>query len=127
MIATASFYCRMNGWPVLYGGKIYYYYNPCHPFAKGPFAETSACIFNSTYGDFCEIGGWNTTIFHYDGDNLIAEYNGNNCGFQRTTTLVYLICDPFVESPQPMVLGMFSECSFGLAIRSKHLCPIPYS
>ena len=108
----------MNGWTISSDEGIYYYYNPCFPFYKGPL-YTTACIYNSTYGGYCEIGGWYTTDFSYNGVNVVAEYNGNDCGFQRTTTLVTLICDPFVESPEPTVLGRLTGSMFWLSIRSE--------
>ena len=53
---------------------------------------------------------------------MVAEYNGNNCGLQRTTTVVNLMCEPTNVFPA-VALGRLSHDIVWISIGSKYLCP----
>ena len=53
---------------------------------------------------------------------MVAEYNGNNCGLQRTTTVVNLMCEPSNILPA-VALGRLSHDIVWISIGSKYLCP----
>lgn len=116
-------FCRIEDYGVDFD---YYSYNPCYPFSRvsafGGCKNVAACVYNNSMDANCDIGNQENVRFSFDGVNVIAIYNGIDCGLGSATTVVTLICDPDIEFTEGRALGELSDMVFGFSLRSKKLC-----